>query len=96
MLWRFRKPIRADLARRRDTHALEPSANKEPTTKGEPNDSSNLARAGVVSNSGQHMAICQIVEIELLDEGADYRNLRQSPRVQISPFNRVTKEGRVP
>ncbi len=79
MLWRFRKPIKVDFARRRDPHALEPSANKEATIKGEPNDSSNLMRAGAVSNSGQHMAICQIVEIELLDEGTDYSNLRWSP-----------------
>ncbi len=38
MLWRFRKPIKVDFARRRDPHALEPSANKEATIKGEPND----------------------------------------------------------
>ncbi len=30
-------------------------------------------------NFGQHLAIRQIIEIELLDEGADYRNLGRSP-----------------
>ncbi len=47
-------------------------------------------------NFGQHLAICQIVEIELLDEGADYKNLGQLPRVHISLFSQITKEGRVP
>jgi hypothetical protein len=47
-------------------------------------------------NSGQHLAIHQIVEIELLDEGADYKNFGRLPRVHISPLSRVTKERRVP
>jgi hypothetical protein len=49
-----------------------------------------------VPNFGQHLVICQIVEIELLDEGVDYMNFRRSPQVHISLFSRVTKEGRVP
>jgi hypothetical protein len=69
-LRRFEKPIKADLACRRDPHALEPGANKGPIIQGEPNESSNLAGARVVLNFGQHLVICQIVEIELLDEGA--------------------------
>jgi hypothetical protein len=62
----------------------------------EPNESSNLARAGVMPNSGQHLAIHQIVEIELLDERADYKNFGQLPQVHISLLSRITKERRVP
>jgi hypothetical protein len=47
--------------------------------QGEPNESSNLVGVGVVPNSSQHMVIHQIVEIELLDEGVDYKNLERSP-----------------
>jgi len=47
--------------------------------------------AGAVPNSDQQLAICH-----LLDEGADYKNLGQLPRIHISPFSRVTKERRVP
>ncbi len=43
---------RIDLAHRRDPHALEPSANREPLIQGEPNESSNLAGAGVMPNFG--------------------------------------------
>jgi hypothetical protein len=92
MLWWFKKPISVDLARRRDPHALEPNANMEPANQGEPNESSNLVGAGVVPNSGQHLAIRQIVEIELLDEGVDYRDLKWSPQVHISLCSRITKE----
>ncbi len=96
MLRQFEKLVRADLACRRDPHALEPSGNREPMIQGEPNESSNLVRARVVPNSSQHLAICQIVEIELLDKRTDYKNLRRSSRVHISPFSRVIKERRVP
>jgi len=47
--------------------------------QGELNENSNLARAGAVPNSGQHLVIRQIVEIKLLDEGVDCRNLSRSP-----------------
>jgi hypothetical protein len=83
----FGKPIKANLARSRDPHALEPNANKDPLIQGEPNESSNLARVGAVLNSSQHLAIRQIVEIELLDEGADYRDLGWLPRIHIFLFN---------
>jgi hypothetical protein len=79
MLRRFGKPIRADLAHRKDPHALELGANREPAIQGEPNENSNHVGAGTVPNFGQHFAIHQIVEIELLDEGANYRNLGGSP-----------------
>jgi hypothetical protein len=36
-------------------------------------------KARTVPNSGQHHTIRQIVEIELLDERTDYRNLGRSP-----------------
>jgi hypothetical protein len=104
MLRRLKKPITADLARRRDPHALEPSANREPAIQGEPNESSNLAGAGIVPNFGQHLAIrqvveiasqhlaiCQVVEIELLDEGANYRNFERLLRIHISLFSQITK-----
>jgi hypothetical protein len=78
-LQRFRKPIGVDLTCKRVPHALEPNANREPTIQGELNESSNLVGAGAVQNSSQHLVIRQIVEIELLDEGADCRNLRWSP-----------------
>jgi hypothetical protein len=32
----------------------------------------------------------------MLDERADNRNLGRTPKVHIYPFNRVTKEGRIP
>jgi len=87
VLQQFEKPIKANLARSRDPHALEPNANREPAIQGEPNENSNLARARAVPNSGQHLAICQIVKIELLDEGTNYRDLGRSPKVHISMFN---------
>jgi len=87
VLRQFRKPIRADLARKKDPHALEPNANRDLAIQGEPNESSNLARVRAMPNFGQHLAIRQIVEIELLDEGADYRDLGRLPRVHISPLN---------
>ncbi len=96
VLWWLGKPIKADLTRRRDPHALELSANREPMIQGEPNESSNLAGAEAVAYFGQHLIIYQIVEIELLDEGADYKNLGQSPWVHLSPFSWVAKEGWIP
>jgi hypothetical protein len=51
MLQWFGKPIRVDLTRRKDPHALEPIANKETMIQGEPNESSNLAKMRVVLNS---------------------------------------------
>ncbi len=46
VLRQFEKPIRANLARKRDPHALEPSANRELMIQGEANESFNLAGAG--------------------------------------------------
>jgi len=68
MLPRFIKPIRADLACRRDPHALEPSANRELAIQDEPNENSNIRGVGAMQNFGQHWVIRQIVEIQLLDE----------------------------
>ncbi len=79
MLWQFEKPIKADLACRRDPHALELGANMEPMIQGDLDESSNLAKVGVVPNFCHHLAIRQIVKIELLNEGTDYMNLIQLP-----------------
>lgn len=64
--------------------------------QGDPNENSNLAGARAVPNFSQHLAIRQIVKIELLDEGAYYRDFRRSPKVHISSFNWITKEGQDP
>ncbi len=65
VLRQFGKPIRVDLARRRDPHALEPSANMELAVQGEPNESSNLAgaRVGVVPNFGQHLPFVKLLKL---------------------------------
>ncbi len=47
-------------------------------------------------NFGQHSGIRWVVEVELLDEGTNNRDLEQSLRIPITLLNRVPKEGRVP
>jgi len=75
---------------------MEPSANREPAVQGEPNEGANLVGVGVVSNSDQHLGIRWVVEVEMLDEGANNKDLGRSPRIPIASFNRVPKEGRIP
>ncbi len=42
------------------------------------------------------LGICWVVEVELLDEGVDNRDLERSLRVLITLLSRVPKEGQVP
>jgi len=48
---------------------------------------------GVVPNFGQHLGIRWVVEVELLDEGANNMDFERIPRVPITPLSRVPKEG---
>ncbi len=75
---------------------MELGSNKELAVQGEPNEGADLARVGVVPNSSQHLGNCWVVGVELLDEGADNRDLERSPCVPITSLSRVPKEGQVP
>ncbi len=94
-MWRFRGFTEADLARRGDPHTLQPGADKEPTVQGEPDEGAHLVRAGAVPNFGQHLGVHGVVEVQLLDERANDRDLSHSPCVPVAPLGRVPKEKQV-
>lgn len=73
--------------------ALEPGANGESAVQGEPDEGANFVGAGVVPNSSQNLGVHCIVEVELLDEGADGGGFGRSLRVPISLLGRVSKKG---
>lgn len=55
VLQEFGNFVVAYLAHRRDPHTLQPSADRELAVQGEPDEGANLARAGAMPNSGQHL-----------------------------------------
>jgi hypothetical protein len=96
MLWRFKNFVEANFACRGDPHTLQPGADREPTVQGEPDEGAHLARARVVPNSGQHLGVRGVVEVQLLDEGANDGDFSHSLHVPIASLGGVSKERSIP
>jgi hypothetical protein len=60
--------------------------------QGEPNQGAHLVGAGDVPNSGQHLGVRGVVEVLLLDEGVNNRDLDHSPCVPIALLGQVLEE----
>ncbi len=52
VLQRFESFVEANLTRGGDPHTLQPSADREPTVQGEPNEGAHLTGVRAVPNSG--------------------------------------------
>ncbi len=86
----------ANLAPKGDPHTLQLGADREPVLLGEPNEGAHLAGAGAMPNSGQHLEVRGVVEVQLLDEGANDRDLGRSPCVLVAPLGRLPEKRQVP
>lgn len=58
MLGRVREPLVATLAGCRDSHNLEPSTNRQPIVKDQPDERPHLAWAGVVPHFSDDLGDC--------------------------------------
>ncbi len=96
VLRRFGSFIGANLHVGGDPHTLQLGADRERTVQGEPDEGAHLAKGGAVPNSGKHLGVRGVVEVQLLDEGADDRDFGYSPRFPIAPLGRVSEERCVP
>jgi hypothetical protein len=71
MMGRFGGLVGANLAHGRDPHALKPGANREISVQGELDEGAHFAGVGVVPDSGNHLKVGGLWEVQLLDEGAN-------------------------
>jgi len=85
----------AALAGGRDSHNLEPSANRQPIVKDQLGKRPHLAWAGVVPHSSNDLGDRRVAEAQMLDESDDAGGVLLSPCISVSPLSRVAKEGGV-
>ncbi len=75
---------------------MEPGSNGQTSIKGQPDQSAHLVGARVVPYSGYHLRVSGVLEIQLLNKGADAQDANSFPRIPITPCSKAAEKGRVP
>jgi hypothetical protein len=96
MLGGLRGSLVTALAGGRDTHNLEPSADRESFVEDQPGEGPHFAWPGVMPYSGNDLGDRRVSEAERLDEGDDAGNMVLLLCVSVPPLGRIAEEGSVP
>ncbi len=96
MLGRFGEVLIAAFAGGGEPHGLEPRAHREPFVEGQPDDGSDLARAGVVPDPSHDLSGRGIAEVQTLDEVDDPGGVVRFSGVLVAPLRGVPEERCVP
>jgi hypothetical protein len=95
VLGRLQKSLVAALAGGRNSHDLEPSANRQSIVEDQPGKRPHFAWAGVVPHPGNDLGGRQVAEVQVLDESNDVGSVLLPLCISVSPLSRVAKEGGV-